>query len=152
MRSLSLEPGTETSSWYAELALRSLVSKSATGSVIVMMCLLSRLVSSTRTRETTWVVHERPGPAARGSCPDASVGQAEACPILTVMVNYLRVLLEREAELSQESASFLIRLRGGNDSDVETAHAINLILIDLVKYTLFGQTEGVVTVSVELLG
>jgi hypothetical protein len=34
---LSFEWGMETLSWYAELAFRSLVSMSATGSVIVMM-------------------------------------------------------------------------------------------------------------------
>ena len=37
MCDFSLLLGSETVSWYAELAFRSLVSRSATGSVIVMM-------------------------------------------------------------------------------------------------------------------
>src|SRR5690606_38795962 len=133
MRTLSLEPGMATESWWAEFALRSLVSRSATGSVIVIMTLLSRLVSPSRSGLATWVVA---GGRPYGRPP---------------RLDYLVVLPEREAERLKQRATLVIGLCGGHDSDVEPTHPINLILIDLVEHTLLLKTEGVVAVSVELL-
>ena len=54
MWDLSLLCGIDTVSWYAEFALRSLVSMSATGSVIVIVVVsLSRPVSASVTRMPT---------------------------------------------------------------------------------------------------
>ena len=64
----------------------------------------------------------------------------------------MSLLLEGEAELLQQSAAFLVSLGRGNHGDVHTAYAVDLVLLNLVEHGLLGQTEGVVTVTVELLG
>src|SRR5690606_2086116 len=63
----------------------------------------------------------------------------------------LLIRLEREAEGTQQGATLLIRLGGGHDRDVEAANAVDLVLVDLVEDRLLGDTEGVVTVAVELV-
>src|SRR5690606_15750212 len=52
----------------------------------------------------------------------------------------------------QQCTALLVVLRGGDDSDVETTHAVDLVLVDLVEHRLLVETEGVVAVTVELLG
>src|SRR6478735_4477413 len=59
---------------------------------------------------------------------------------------------EREAEVAEQCPTLVIRLRGGDDGDVETANPVDLVLIDLVEHALLLETEGVVAVAVELLG
>src|SRR5690606_40327613 len=131
---LSLLLGSETESWYARFALRSRVSMSATGSVIVI----------------SWF----PVPCGFGAGPPTSDllgvrglgargrGGAAGCGLFR---------LEGEAERAQQSAALVVRLGGGHDRDVEAAHAVDLILIDLVEDRLLGHTEGVVAVAVVLL-
>ena len=63
-----------------------------------------------------------------------------------------KLLLEREAQLAQQRAAFLIIGSGGHDGDVHTARAVHLVDVDLVEHGLLGETEGVVAVAVELLG
>src|SRR4051812_5804898 len=121
---LSLLLGSDTVSWYARLALRSLVSMSATGSVMVI-----------------WSFSLSNG-----------FGLAPWCGARPGWVLVGRVgLREREAELAQQGATLVIRLGGGDDRDVEAANAVDLVLVDLVEDALLGDTEGVVAVAVELL-
>src|SRR5690606_18442881 len=55
------------------------------------------------------------------------------------------------AERTQQSAALVIRLGRGHHGDVESADAVDLVLIDLVEHALLLETEGVVAVAVELL-
>jgi len=59
-------------------------------------------------------------------------------------------LAEREAEVTQQSATLVVRVRRRDDRDVEAADAIDLVLVDLVEDRLLLQTERVVAVAVEL--
>src|SRR5699024_6379209 len=62
----------------------------------------------------------------------------------------LLVCLEREAQSTQQRAAFFVVFCGRHDGDIHTAHAIDFVLIDFVEHGLFGQTEGVVAVAIEL--
>src|SRR5690625_847388 len=62
------------------------------------------------------------------------------------------VLLEREAEAPEQRTGLVVGCGRGDDRDVHAAHAVDLVLVDLVEHRLLGQTEGVVAVAVELLG
>src|SRR5690606_37925058 len=73
----------------------------------------------------------------------------------TASVKVLRLCvfcLEREAVVTQKRTTLVIRRGRGHDSDVETADAVDLVLIDLVEHALLLETEGVVAVPIELLG
>ena len=52
--------------------------------------------------------------------------------------------------MPQDCTAFFVGLRGGHHGDVHTTHAVDRVLIDFVEHGLLGQTEGVVTVTVEL--
>ena len=67
------------------------------------------------------------------------------------MCRYLLRFLEGETERLKERTTFFIILGCGYESDIHTALTIDLVLFDFWEYNLLGQTEGVVTVSVELL-
>ena len=54
--------------------------------------------------------------------------------------------------MTQERTALIIGGGRGNDGDIHTANSVDRILVDLVEHGLFRQTEGVVTVTVELLG
>src|SRR5690606_29031350 len=58
---------------------------------------------------------------------------------------------EGESEVTQQSATLVVRLRRGHDSDVESTDAVDLVLVDLVEHALLLETERVVAVAVELL-
>src|SRR5699024_4437244 len=62
----------------------------------------------------------------------------------------LLVCLEREAQCTQKCAAFVVILCGSHYGDIHTANTVDLVLIDFVEYGLFGQTEGVVPVAIEL--
>src|SRR5690554_5387874 len=62
------------------------------------------------------------------------------------------VFLERESEPPQQAPPFLVGGRRGDDRDVHAALPVDLVRVDLVEHHLFGETEGVVPVPVELLG
>ncbi len=51
----------------------------------------------------------------------------------------------------QELAALVVVSSGGNDGDVHTTRAVDLVDVDLVEHGLLGQAEGVVAVAVELL-
>src|SRR5207249_8115180 len=61
-------------------------------------------------------------------------------------------LLEREAEVTKESAALIVVGRRGDHGDVHTPGAVDLVLVDLVEHDLLRETEGVVATAVELLG
>src|SRR5690349_515403 len=124
---LSLLLGIDTESWYARFPLRTRVSMSATGSVMVIAVVsLSQTVSS-------------PGPPRDDLCDGAALGGS------------LLGGLEREPELAQQRTPLVVVLRRGDDRDVEAADAVDLVLVDLVEHALLRETEGVVAVAVELL-
>src|SRR5437868_3234173 len=60
-------------------------------------------------------------------------------------------LLEREAEVTKESAALIVVGRRGDHGDVHTPGAVDLVLVDLVEHDLLRETEGVVAAAVELL-
>src|SRR5699024_2156751 len=62
-----------------------------------------------------------------------------------------RYLLEWEAKLAKQLATFLIVGSGGNNGDVHTTSAVTLVHVDFFAHGLLRQTRGVVTVAVELL-
>src|SRR5690625_6278549 len=62
------------------------------------------------------------------------------------------VLLEREAEATQQGSALVVAGGGGHDRDVHPSDPVDLVWVDLQEDRLFGQPEGVVTVAVELLG
>src|SRR5690625_3093845 len=62
------------------------------------------------------------------------------------------VLLEREAEATQQGPALVVAGGGGHDRDVHPSDPVDLVWVDLQEDRLFGQPEGVVTVAVELLG
>src|SRR5690606_14260742 len=100
MRALSLLAGSDTESWCAPFALRTRVSKSATGSVIVMN-------SSSFSSVPTWGT---PQPA--------------------YSISGLRVRrLKGEAERLEQRATLIVIGRRGDDRDVKTTDAINLVLV-----------------------
>src|SRR5690606_34416114 len=85
----------------------------------------------------------------------SSIVSAHRTPALQRGSEVLRLCvlrLEREAEVTQKCATLVVRLRRGDNSDVETANAVDLVLIDLVEHALLLETERVVAVAVELLG
>src|SRR5699024_11185219 len=71
--------------------------------------------------------------------------------LLISAVFAISVLLEREAEPAQKRTALVVVGGGRDHGDAHPANAIDLVLVDLVEHRLFGQTEGVVAVSVELL-
>src|SRR5690625_99626 len=58
--------------------------------------------------------------------------------------------LEREAQSTQECAAFVVGCSGSDYGDIHAANAVDLIWIDFMEHGLFGQTERVVSVAVEL--
>src|SRR5690554_3572533 len=76
--------------------------------------------------------------------PTWSIGDA------LVLLRSVLCVLEREAERLQQRTSFIVVLRSGHDGDVEAANAVDLVLVNLVEHRLLVETEGVVTVAVEL--
>jgi hypothetical protein len=128
---LSLELGSDTESWCAEFALRRRVSMSATGSVIVMCCFLCSpgFVRLYKTADLWWL-----GPVGTEISGSGVLFGAE-----------------READVTQQRTALGIRLRRGDHGDVEAADAVDPVLVDLVEDRLLLQTEGVVSVAVELL-
>src|SRR5690625_2199401 len=62
----------------------------------------------------------------------------------------LLVCLEREAKCTQQCTAFFVGLSGSDDGDIHTANPVDLVLIDFVEHGLFGQTESVIAVAIEL--
>src|SRR5699024_5720245 len=54
------------------------------------------------------------------------------------------LLLEREAELAEQSTTLVVVGRGGDDGDVHTTRAVDLVDVDLVEHGLLREAEGVV--------
>src|ERR1700712_1018254 len=125
MPAFRFECGRETVSWKAEFALRTRVSRSATGSVIVIAVLLSSGF--------------REGPGPRTDPPSGGLlslrrdGGAE-----------------RESEGAEQCPALVVGLGGRDHGDVEAADPVDAVLVDLVEHALLGQTERVVAVAVEL--
>jgi hypothetical protein len=127
MWALSLLPGIAHVSCCAWFALRNLVSMSATGSVIVIV--VSFLFDRFR-------------------LPVTGADPVESWPLRPLE---FWCTANGKPSCEEQSATFVIGLGRGHDGDVETAHPINVVRVDFVKHRLLGQTEGVVSVSVELL-
>src|SRR4051812_33520829 len=122
MPAFNFECGRDTVSWKAEFALRTRVSRSATGSVIVM-----------------WFFFRQ----VSGKVPDlirspSSAGGASGSGA------------EREAEGTQQRTALVVGLGGRDHGDVEAADPVDAVLVDLVEHALLGDTERVVAVAVEL--
>ncbi|MFM2412815.1 MAG: hypothetical protein RLZZ587_1148, partial [Actinomycetota bacterium] len=96
--------GNVTASWCARDALRRRVSKSATGSVIVIVVFSC----------------SPPGFSTRYAGADLDSGGLLGD--------------EGEAEFAEERAAFIVGLGGGDDGDVETTDAVDLVLVDLVEH------------------
>src|SRR5665647_345401 len=134
MCALSLLCGIDTVSWYAELALRSLVSMSATGSVIVICGAFLAWFRTSVTRKAT----------CGGEGAERMSG-----PRGGVLLVFGR--LEGETERLEQRAAFFVVPGGRHNSDVHTADTVDPVLVDLVEHDLLGETEGVVAAAVELL-
>src|SRR6266568_6775042 len=60
-----------------------------------------------------------------------------------------RVLREGQTEASQKCECLLVGLRGGGDRDVQAAHLLDVVVVDLRKDDLLGDPEREVAASVE---
>lgn len=56
---------------------------------------------------------------------------------------------EGHAEKLKHPAALFVRVRGSHDVDLEAAQPVDRIVVDLRKYDLFRQAEGVVAAPVE---
>src|SRR3954470_7495288 len=63
---------------------------------------------------------------------------------------YLSFATEREAERAEQRTAVVVGLGGRDDGDVHPAYRIDLVVVDLRKDQLLGDTERVVATPVEL--
>src|SRR5699024_1750558 len=87
------------------------------------------------------------------SAPPLPVGRLHRATEEHKLVSLLHLavlVLEREAEATQQCAAFFVVRGGGDDGDVHTARTVHLVHVDLVEHGLLGEAEGVVAVAVEL--
>src|SRR5437764_10091774 len=59
---------------------------------------------------------------------------------------------ERHAQLQQQRAALVVRLRGGHDRHLEAAQLVDLVVVDLGEDDLLAQPERVVAAAVEPVG
>ena len=62
------------------------------------------------------------------------------------------MFLERQTECSEQRVALLVRAGGGHESDLQTVDARVLVDVDLREDDLLLETEGVVALTVHLLG
>src|SRR6266545_889720 len=169
--SLSLETGTSSRSCLARRALRIWVSRSAMGSVMLIVSLLEsagasparldhagqialqRQVAEVDAAETELAV------VAAGAAADAA---AVAIPHVELQLlrflgdlrsrSHRRLLtLERNAELAQQELCALIVARGRHDRDVHPLGFLDLVVIDLREDQVVPDPQGVIAAAVEAL-
>ena len=64
---------------------------------------------------------------------------------------FVLLALKREAERLEERKSILVVFSGGDERDVHTTGAVNLVVLDLREDQLLGDAERVVAAAVEAL-
>src|SRR3954447_14384764 len=173
--SLSFDDGMRTLSWLAVAPLRSRVSMSAIGSVIVIGGLLPSPAGLGHAGNLAGVDHfaeadpaqvelavhgaRPPAPGATGVGPYLELGLAlllldERClghetpqtPLLGVSTS------EREPEGVEQGSTLGVGAGGGDDGDVHATHSVDLVVVDLGEDQLLVHPEGVVAPPVEPVG
>src|SRR5450756_334428 len=91
----------------------------------------------------------RPSSARAATRGARSAGVRLALTIRPVFAT--SVLLEREAETTEQRPALVVSGGRGHNGDVHPANPVDLVLVDLVEHRLLGETEGVVPVAVEVL-
>ncbi len=69
-------------------------------------------------------------------CPNSVLGLA-ACFDFQRCLGHWSVLFEREAELFEQSATFLVIVSRGHNGDIHPAHPVNVVDVDFVEHRLF---------------
>src|SRR5262245_22710683 len=72
--------------------------------------------------------------------------------ISAFFATYYTSALEREAERGQQRTALVIGRGGRHDRDVHTSNRVDLVVVDLGKDQLLGDTERVIAPPVERVG
>src|SRR4029453_16257692 len=97
----------------------------------------------------------RPPEGARSDCSASTAASCTSAVSLPSRSNFSSptVLLcfcaEREAELAQERERLFIRVRRRRDGDVEAAHGLHVVVVDLRKDDLLPNPNRIVAPAVE---
>ena len=75
-------------------------------------------------------------------------GEANGDPSVSLV---LFCVFERKAEFAEQSVSLFVGLRAGHEGDLHTEELRDLVDVDLREDDLFGDTERIVALAVELL-